>query len=68
MCDYVHGTDLLIKWLDFTFYDKYNQLIVILFKYFSKSLLSLSDNHTSIMKLNSIEYEFYDLMNGIFNN
>lgn len=68
MCDYVHGTDLSVKWLNFTFYDTYYQLIVIMFKYISKSLISLSDNNLSITKLNSIEYEFYALMNDIFNN
>ena len=65
MCDYVHRTDLFIKWLNFTFYDTYYQLIVIMFKYISKSLISLSDNNLTITKLNSIEYEFYALMNYI---
>lgn len=68
MCDYVHGTDLFIKWLNFTFYDTYYQLIVIMFGYISKSVVTLSDSHVSIIKLNSIAYEFYALMNDIFNN
>lgn len=59
MCDYVHGTDMTIKLFDFTFYDKYYQLIVIMFEYLSKSLLSLSDNQASKLKLKSIAYEFY---------
>lgn len=68
MCEYVHGTNLFIKWFNFTFYDTYYQLIVIMFGYISKSLLSLSDNCVSKMKLNSIAYEFYALMNDIFNS
>ena len=68
MCDYVHGTDLFIKLFSFIFYDTYYQLIAIMFKYISKSLVSLADTNLSITKLNSIKYEFYALMNDIFNN
>lgn len=68
MCDYIHGTDLFIKLFNFTFYDTYYQLIIIMFEYLSKSLLSLSDNQASKLKLQSIAYEFYALIHDILND
>ena len=68
MCDYVHKTDLFIKLFNFTFYDTYYQLIIIMFEYISKSLLIISDNCGVSKKLNSIAYEFYSLMDVIFDN
>lgn len=68
MCDYVHETDLFIKLFNFTFYDTYYQLIIIMFEYISKSLLSISDNCGVSKKINSIAYEFYSLMDVIFDN
>lgn len=68
MCDYVHGTDLTIKLFNFMFYDIYYPMILIMFEYLSKSLLNLSDNQVSKLKLQSIAYEFYDLIHDILND
>jgi hypothetical protein len=50
-----------------SYYDTYYQLIVIMFEYLSKSLLNLSDNQASKLKLQSIAYGFYALIHGILN-
>lgn len=68
MCDYIHGTDLFIKLINFTFYDTYYELIRIMFEYISKSLLNLSDNQTSKSMLEGIVYESYTLIYEIFND
>lgn len=68
MCNYVHGTDLFIKLFNFTFYDTYYKLIIIMFEYIHKGLLNLTDDKTTKLRLDSISYEFNVLMNDIFNN
>lgn len=68
MCEYVHGTDLSKKVGNFTFYDTYYHLIVIMFDYISKSLINLSENETIKLNLHDIAYEFYILMDKILNN